>query len=110
MYKKYNLDLESQQKPQKTESSAVKNVVNDLLKTYQLEKKFGELEIVDAWQKVMGELVSKRTQKVYIKADKMFVKIESATLKNELLMRKSQIIKDLNAKVGQEMIQQLIFL
>lgn len=110
MHKRYNLDLERQLTPHKATISPIENVVEDLMKVYQLEKKFSELEVTEAWKSVTNTIVGKRTVRVYVQENTMFVKLESASLKNELLMRKSQLIKDLNQKVGQEIIKTLIFL
>ncbi len=110
MHKRYNLDLEKQLTPHKATTSPIENVVEDLLKVYQLKKKFSELEVTDAWKSVTNPIVGKRTVRVYVQENTMFVKLESASLKNELLMRKTQLIKDLNQKVGQDIIKTLIFL
>lgn len=110
MQKRYNLDLERHSKSPQTEASTLKNVVSELVKTYQLEKKFTEVEIQEAWKSTLGDLVSKRTKKVYVKEEKLFVKLESASLKNELLMSKTQIIKDINEKIGQDLVKSLVFL
>ncbi len=110
MQKQYNLDLERHSKAPQTEASSIKNVVNELVKTYQLEKKFTEVEILEAWESTLGELVSKRTKKIFMQEDKLFVKLASASLKNELMMSKTQIIKDINHKIAQERIKNIVFL
>jgi hypothetical protein len=109
MRKNYNYDLEKKISDKSSEASPIKNVVADMLEKFKLKSKFTEISIAEAWRKTLGENVSNRTQKLVVKDRKIFVKLESASLKNEILMNKNLIISRLNQAIGENAIDELVF-
>lgn len=108
--KKYNPDLDKKAIQRNKSESTVKNAISELLDVYKLKKKFSELEAMNAWMKVLGNVVAKRTTHLQIKEGILYVKLESASLKNELMMAKSSVIEKLNQQIGGEkVIQDIIF-
>ncbi len=88
----------------------IKEAINDLLDSYRLRKKFDETALIAAWPELMGTAIANRTKQLYINDKKLFVRVESSVIKNELLMMKSQIINRLNEKAGHEVILSIVFL
>jgi predicted nucleic acid-binding Zn ribbon protein len=88
----------------------IKEAINDLLDSYRLRKKFDETALIAAWPELMGSAIANRTKQLYINDKKLFLRVESSVIKNELLMMKSQIIKRLNEKAGHEVILSIVFL
>jgi predicted nucleic acid-binding Zn ribbon protein len=88
----------------------IKEAINDLLDSYRLRKKFDETALIAAWPEMMGTAIANRTKQLYISDRKLFLRIESSVIKNELLMMQSQIIKRLNEKAGHEVIDSIVFL
>jgi predicted nucleic acid-binding Zn ribbon protein len=88
----------------------IKEAINDLLDSYRPRKKFDETALIAAWPEMMGTAIANRTKQLYISDRKLFLRIESSVIKNELLMMQSQIIKRLNEKAGHEVIDSIVFL
>lgn len=88
----------------------IKEAINDLLDSYRLRKKFDETALIAAWPELMGAAIANRTKQLYINDKKLFLRVESSVIKNELLMMQTQIIKRLNEKAGHEVILSLVFL
>lgn len=88
----------------------IKEAINDLLDSYRLRKKFDETALIAAWPELMGTAIANRTKQLYISDRKLFLRIESSVIKNELLMMQSQIMKRLNEKAGHEVIASIVFL
>lgn len=88
----------------------IKEAINDLLDSYRLRKKFDETALIAAWPEMMGTAIANRTKQLYISDKKLFLRIESSVIKNELLMMQSQIIARLNEKAGHEVITSIVFL
>lgn len=88
----------------------IKEAINDLLDSYRLRKKFDETALIAAWPEMMGTAIANRTKQLYINDRKLFLRIESSVIKNELLLMQSQIIKRLNEKAGHEVIDSIVFL
>lgn len=90
----------------KTES--INMVLNMFLRQSGLDVKFKEMEIVDAWKDVIGISVANRTEKIYINNGKLYVKINSSIVKDQLIMMKEGIVKALNDRVNENIVKDII--
>ncbi|MDQ8004362.1 MAG: DUF721 domain-containing protein [Pedobacter sp.] len=88
----------------------LKQAIDKLLNHYKLRGKFDETGIVAMWPEIMGTAVANRTKQIYIHQKKLFVRIESSVVKNELLIVKSAIVDKLNEKSGSQVITDIVFL
>lgn len=88
----------------------IKEAINHLLDSYRLRRKFDETALVSAWPEMMGMAIANRTKELYIRDKKLFLRIESSVIKNELVMMQGQIVKKLNDRAGQTVITALVFL
>jgi predicted nucleic acid-binding Zn ribbon protein len=93
-----------------TKALPLKEAIEDMLELYKLRSKFNETYIVAYWEQIMGSPISSRTTEVYVKDRKLFVQLDSAPLRNELLMAKSKIVTLLNKEVGEEIIDDVVFI
>lgn len=87
---------------------SIKDAINNLLKTYKLDDKIAEKQLIDSWKAVMGEMIAKHTTDIYIKHQQLFVKLDSPALRNELVLAKTKIVKMLNDSVGRKVINEVI--
>lgn len=93
----------------KSNSQSLKEVIQELLKTYRLEGKLNEVKLISSWEKVMGKMIANHTGGIFINKKKLFVKLDSAALRSELSYAKEKIIKMLNDEVGELVIEEVIF-
>ena len=94
----------------KSEASPLKQVIQEMVDAYNLNKKFDQTQIVNLWPKVMGNTIASRTKKVFMKGDKLFVEVESSVVKHELNMHKAKIIELFAKETGRIMIKEVIIL
>lgn len=88
----------------------MKEAIDLLLETYRIKGKFQETAIVAHWEEIMGKTIASRTTELYIKDQKLFLKLSSSVLRNELQMARQKIIDLLNARAGSEVIREVVFL
>jgi len=102
----------STEKPTSRSSKAVSvgDAIKELLKFYQLEGKFNETFVVAHWEKIMGKTIASRTEKVYFKDKRMFVKVSSSALKKDLMLSKQNIINLVNKEIGSDVVIDVVFL
>ena len=81
-----------------------------LMQAYRLDGKLSEVNIVQSWEKIMGKPIALKTQQLYFKDSKLFVRLTSAPLKHELNMSKSKVIELLNREVGTDAVKDVVFL
>ena len=83
-------------------------VVKELLKEMRIDHKIKEVGIINSWGEILGNNVSRATTKLFIKNRVLFVSLSSPVVRNELLMLKSKIIKALNDKAGERVIDDIV--
>lgn len=75
-------------------------VLSDLIRKSGLETPLLQKRVVDGWDEVVGPIVARYTLEKFIKNQTLFVKISNPALRADLSMRRSEIVKALNDKVG----------
>ncbi|MDY6205832.1 MAG: DUF721 domain-containing protein [Prevotella sp.] len=83
------------------------DIINVYLRQEGLETPLLQRRLVEAWDKVVGSMVSRYSVEKYIRNQTLFVKISNPSLRSELSMMRSQIIKRLNEEVGSTVIVDL---
>ena len=94
----------------KTNDKSIKEALEQLLQVYKLRRKFDETSLIAAWPELMGNAIANRTKEIYIRDKKLFLRIESSVIKNELLMMRSQILEKMNDKAGAQVVEEMILL
>ena len=75
-------------------------VLKKLLREEGLEMPLLQKRLVDAWEVVTGNVVSRYTSEKYIRNQTLFVKITNPALRQDLSMMRTQLVKRLNEQVG----------
>lgn len=83
------------------------NIIMRYLRQSQLETPLNEFRLIQAWAEVVGPQVERYTKDLRIYNQVLHVTLRSAALRNELLMRRSDIIRRLNNKVGANVIHDI---
>ncbi|HOI27323.1 MAG TPA: DUF721 domain-containing protein [Paludibacteraceae bacterium] len=85
-------------------------ILKQVLKEQHLDTKLYEMQLIDAWYKTLGSTVKKYTTNIYVNDKKLFVKLNSSVLKNDLMMSRSALVSALNNKIGVTVINEIIFI
>ena len=94
----------------KSNEFTLKEAIEALLNSYQMNGKINETRIIQAWEKVCGSMISRHTENLYIKNRTLFVKVDTAALKNELSFAKTKLLMALNTAVKEEVIKEIVFI
>ncbi|MBO7049781.1 MAG: DUF721 domain-containing protein [Bacteroidaceae bacterium] len=92
----------------KINSEPVGGVILQYLREYGLETPLNEHRLIQAWDKVLGPAVSRYTKELRIYNQVLFVTVSSAALRNELMMRRTELVARLNAQAGAQVITQIV--
>lgn len=87
---------------------SLQEVLKEILKKYNLEKRFEQTEIGDVWNNMLGPSVANQTRRVLLKNGVMTVYIDSALVKQEMNMLKTRLIEALNEAMGKPVVKELI--
>lgn len=91
------------------EFSPMKDVVDKLMRAYQLNGKMKELEVLDKWEEMMGKAVATRTEKLYIKDRILYIQLNSSVMRDELQHGKQIIIERVNQQAGFRIVEDIWF-
>jgi len=93
----------------KKNEEPIKDVIQRLLKTYKLSGRINNAKIIENWEKMMGKTIAKHTTGLYIKQGVLYVRINSAALKQEMFLHKPKIKQIVNDFVGGKHIEDIMF-
>ena len=94
----------------KTNDKSLKDAIEQMLQVYKIKRRFEETGILAAWPELVGKSVANRTKEIYIHNKKMFLRVESSVIKNELMLMRSQIIDKINDRAKEVLVEEIIFL
>ncbi|QQL49002.1 DUF721 domain-containing protein [Mucilaginibacter ginkgonis] len=94
----------------KANDKTLKDAIAQMLQVYKIKRRFDETAIAAHWPDLVGKSVANRTKELFIRDRKLFLKIESSVIKNELMLIRSQIIQKINEEAGDVIVQEIIFL
>lgn len=77
-------------------------VLADFLRENGMEKPMLERRIVEQWPKLMGETVARLTRSVEVTDGVLYVRLNSAALRQQLFDIRFDLIKKMNEAVGCE--------
>ena len=94
----------------KTNDKSLKEAIEQMLNVYKIKRRFDETGIVNLWPDLVGKSVANRTKELFIRDKKLFLRIESSVIKNELVLMRSQIIQKINDEAKTELVAEIVFL
>ncbi|EOZ92233.1 hypothetical protein A33Q_4326 [Indibacter alkaliphilus LW1] len=94
----------------KKEVAPLEEAFEELLKTYRLKDTFDQKKLIQEWPELMGKTVASRTSSLFIKEKKLFVKINSGPVKQELSMNRSKVLDIIEKRFGKKVVEEIVFL
>lgn len=84
--------------------------IQKLLNSYHIKSKFDQANLVSSWERLVGKPVAKRTKKLYMRNQILFVELDSPAMKNDLSIHKIKIIEVFQKEFGTEVIKDLVIM
>ena len=66
-------------------------------------------KIVNSWNLVVGDFIASHTLDIYYSNNKLFVRVDSDVLRNELSYARTSLMQHLNAIVGRQLVKNIYF-
>lgn len=85
------------------------DVLRQFLRQQGLETPLNEYRLVDAWKDVVGPVITRYTTNLFIKNQVLYVSLSSSVIRQELMMGREMLIRNLNAQVGSQVIVNIVF-
>ena len=84
-------------------------LIQQFLRQESLESPLNEQRLLDAWPQILGPAIASYTKELYIRNQILYVHLTSAALRQELMMGRELLVRNLNQKVGATVITNIIF-
>lgn len=84
-------------------------IVSKIIKAYGLEKRMKEMDVLNGWPEMMGVAVSNRTTNLKINNRILYITMDSAVMREELLNGKQIILQRVNDFAGEQIIDDIWF-
>ena len=84
-------------------------LIQQFLRQESLESPLNEQRLLDAWPQILGPAIASYTNELYIRNQILYVHLTSAALRQELMMGRELLVRNLNQKVGATVITNIIF-
>ena len=88
---------------------SIGDAIRKFLRDERLESPLNEQRLIDAWEVVLGPSIASYTDGLFIKNQILYVHLTSAALRQELMMGRELLVKNLNRHVGAQVITNIIF-
>ncbi len=87
----------------------ISDVIKEYIKEMRIDTRIKEIKATHLWDDVVGKTIARKTDNLYIKNKILYVKVNSSIVKNELFMIKDGIIKAINKKMEDTVIDEIVF-
>ena len=84
-------------------------LIQSYLRQESLESPLNEHRLINAWSEVLGPTIVSYTRDLFIKNQVLYVHLTSAALRQELMMGRELLVRNLNAHVGAQVIVNIVF-
>lgn len=92
----------------RSHTQSLGEIIREILKDSVTGRKLREVQLIGAWEEVVGKTVAKRTKNLYIRNRKLYVELTSSVVRNELMMIRTSLVGALNKKAGEDLIEEIV--
>ncbi len=86
----------------------IKAVLEAMVQEYKLKGKLHQTKIQKFWEEVMGTTINNYTRQIKLRGKKLYITIDSASLKQELSFGREKLKNVLNQELGEEYIEDVV--
>ena len=86
----------------------VGDIIRKLMKNPKLSGKLDELDALAIWDDIMGDALLKYITDRKIHKSTLYVKLKSAPMRNELSYKKTELLQQINKRLGKPFLKDII--
>lgn len=93
----------------RNDAEQIGTLIRNFLRQESLESPLNEQRLINAWPEVLGPVIASYTSGLYIRNQVLYVHLTSAALRQELMMGRDLLVRNLNRHVGAQVINNIVF-
>ncbi len=87
---------------------SIKDLIRSIIDKYHISENMDQASLRSDWEKIMGKLIARHTKSISMRGSKLFLTIDSASLKNEIFISKDKLIERVNEYLGRDVINSVV--
>ena len=96
-------------KQRASSTKAISEAIQELTQSFGIDKKLRQYEAVTRWASIVGPQIAGETEPQKIEKGLLLVRVRKGVWRNELSMRKAEIIAKINKAIGIEAVKDIKF-
>ena len=92
----------------KSNTQSLGEVITEYIEALKLKGKFQEVQIVKYWEELMGKTIMRSTSEIFIQNKVLYVHMNSSVIRHELFMMRKEIVKKINERAGQKIVNMIV--
>jgi predicted nucleic acid-binding Zn ribbon protein len=93
----------------KSTPTALGSALASTLEKLGISKKLRRYEVLELWPAIVGERIAGVSSAERLVGGKLFVRVEKAAWRNELMFLKEELIAKINATMKEEVVSEIVF-
>ena len=89
-------------------TNTIGQIIKKIIRNNKLSKRLDVLNVLDVWNNIIGKDLEKYIKSTKFVDDKLYVKLRSSIVRNEMSYKKTQLIQRINKKLNKEVIKDII--
>ena len=90
--------------------SSIGELIKEFYKQHHRENAFEEMKVLESWRSVVGDFISDHTLDLRIVRNVLYVKVDSDSLRNELMYSRTSLLNNLNKVAEMELLKDIVFI
>ena len=90
-------------------TNTLSSLIRKILRNPKLSERLDKLDVLEVWNDIIGPNLQKYVTDSKVYKGKLFIKLKSSTLRNEFSYKKTEIINQINSRLGKKIIVDIIF-
>ena len=86
----------------------LKEVIRELIEAYRWKDDLDLVKLEKSWEKVVGGIIAKHTQKLTLKNKILYINVDSSVIRNELMYARTKLIASINKELGRDVVEDIV--
>ena len=86
------------------------DVLQKFINSSNLSRPFLNYQVQIQFEEIMGPFLMKKVKKIFVKDNKLYLKLDSAPFKQEISIQKTKLINDLNRAIDKNYLIDIVFI
>ena len=95
-------------KMRRNNTNTIGQIIKKIISNNKLSKRLDVLNVLDVWNNIIGKDLEKYIKSTKLVDDKLYVKLRSSIVRNEMSYKKTQLIQRINKKLNKDVIKDII--